>query len=265
MLNHSQLLVILGFLQKSIRQIALIAFITILMGKGLYSQSLGLNNSAPNAAAIIDATSTTQGILIPRMTSAQRDAISSPPTGLLVFVTDKTTGFHYYDGTKWVNMYSPSSCIVKRKTTDESVCGTGGGCSQNVGTTLQDDDELVIPLQANQAYAIEGFLFLIANGATPDLKIGFTLPAGATMIIGYHANFSDNNTNIATDILTASSASSNRIPSAGAKENPVFVAGSVVMGNTAGNLKLQWAQFQNSDPTSVTVRASSYLKATLVQ
>ncbi|MCX6292402.1 MAG: hypothetical protein NT126_11665 [Bacteroidetes bacterium] len=230
------------------------------------AQSLGLNNSSPNASAILDATSTSKGILIPRMTSAQRDAIASPATGLMIYVTDKTIGFYYYDGTRWVSMYSPSSTIIRRKSTDETVCGTGAGCTQHTGTTLQNDDELAVPLQANQSYIIEGFLFMIASGSVPDCKLGFTVPAGATMTLGYHANYGDNNTSIATDILTAAGTAGSIIPNNGAgKENPVFISGSITMGSTSGNLQLQWAQNSNSNTQNTTVRANSYLRAMLVQ
>lgn len=240
--------------------------IMLITSETLQGQSLGLNNSSPNASSILDATSTSKGILIPRMTSAQRDAISSPTNGLLVYVTDKTTGFYYFDGIKWVSMYSPSSTIIKRKTIDEVVCGTGGTCSQRTGTTLQNDDELAIPLQANESYIIEGFLFMIAGGSNPDCKIAFTLPAGATMTLGYHSNYGDNNTNMATDILTVSGSASSNIPNSGSgKEAPIFISGSVIMGSTAGNLLLQWAQNSNHNTQTITIRANSYIRAMLVQ
>lgn len=55
---------------------------------------------APDASAIFEAESTTKGILIPRMTKAQRDAISSPAAGLLIYNTD-TGGIDKYNGTRW--------------------------------------------------------------------------------------------------------------------------------------------------------------------
>ncbi len=48
---------------------------------------IGFGTATPNARAIIDLTSTTQGFLPPRMTTAQRDAISSPPAGLMIYNT----------------------------------------------------------------------------------------------------------------------------------------------------------------------------------
>jgi len=55
-----------------------------------------------DASAVIQADSTTQGFLPPRMTTAQRDAISSPAEGLVIYnTTTKTNDFR--DGTNWVN------------------------------------------------------------------------------------------------------------------------------------------------------------------
>lgn len=58
--------------------------------------------STPDAAAILDVQSTSKGMLIPRMTEAQRGLIASPPTGLLVFQIDANTGFYFYDGSSWI-------------------------------------------------------------------------------------------------------------------------------------------------------------------
>ncbi len=62
---------------------------------------IGINTNAPNASSALDVTSTTAGILIPRMTQTQRDAIGTPATGLMIYQTDATTGFYYYNGTAW--------------------------------------------------------------------------------------------------------------------------------------------------------------------
>jgi len=66
-----------------------------------YAQ-VGIGTTTPDASAALDITSTTKGLLIPRMANAQRQAISSPVAGLMVFVTDVDGGrFMFYDGTEW--------------------------------------------------------------------------------------------------------------------------------------------------------------------
>ena len=62
-------------------------------------------SSAASASAVLEASSTTQGFLPPRMTIAQRNAIASPITGLMIFCTDNFGGeIEVFNGTNWVNM-----------------------------------------------------------------------------------------------------------------------------------------------------------------
>ncbi|MCR9290971.1 MAG: hypothetical protein NXI23_26680, partial [Bacteroidetes bacterium] len=75
---------------------------------GLSAQiSINTDDSNPDASAILDVKSTSLGVLVPRMTTAQRNLISSPATGLLVF--DTTTGsFWFYNGS-WIDLSSSLS------------------------------------------------------------------------------------------------------------------------------------------------------------
>lgn len=62
------------------------------------SNTAGL--ATPNSTALLDLTSTNRGLLIPRMTTSQRDAISTPASQLLIAnTTDKTVDM--YNGTSW--------------------------------------------------------------------------------------------------------------------------------------------------------------------
>ena len=66
------------------------------------SAQVGINNSSPDASAALDITSTTGGLLMPRMTNAQRLAIETPAAGLIVYVTDFDEGtFMFHNGTIW--------------------------------------------------------------------------------------------------------------------------------------------------------------------
>ncbi len=59
---------------------------------------VGIGTSSPNSKAVLDLTSTTKGLLVPRMLASEKTAISSPATGLLIYQTDGTAGFYYYTG-----------------------------------------------------------------------------------------------------------------------------------------------------------------------
>ena len=68
---------------------------------------VGINNINPVASAVIDMVSTTRGLLIPRMTLTQRNAIASPAAGLQVIVTGETGG-------EFVSMYNSSLAAWQR-------------------------------------------------------------------------------------------------------------------------------------------------------
>jgi len=74
----------------------------ILLYPNLYSQ-VGINTdgSAPTGSSILDIKSTSAGLLIPRMTETQRNAIGSPATGLMIYQTDGIKGFYHYNGSAW--------------------------------------------------------------------------------------------------------------------------------------------------------------------
>jgi len=65
------------------------------------SGAMIVNSTTPQASAILQADSTTQGFLPPRMTNAQRSAISSPAVGLMVYCTDAVEGLYINKSTGW--------------------------------------------------------------------------------------------------------------------------------------------------------------------
>jgi len=73
---------------------------------------VGIGTITPDASAQLDVSSTNKGVLIPRMNRAERDLISTPATGLLIFQTDETPGFYYYSGTAWGPLVSVGSSAI---------------------------------------------------------------------------------------------------------------------------------------------------------
>ena len=53
---------------------------------------VGINTENPDASAALDITSTTGGLLVPRMTAEERDAITTPSQGLIIFCSDCASG-----------------------------------------------------------------------------------------------------------------------------------------------------------------------------
>lgn len=85
--------------------ILLITISTLVFPVYIFCQtgSVGIGTTTPHSSAALDVQSTDKGMLVPRMTTAQRTAISNAATGLLVF--DNTTGtFWFYNGTVWTEL-----------------------------------------------------------------------------------------------------------------------------------------------------------------
>ncbi|MBI1288328.1 MAG: hypothetical protein GC178_12210 [Flavobacteriales bacterium] len=68
-----------------------------------FSQNVGIGATSftPNDDALLELRSTTSGFLLPKMTQAQMNAIVGPTEGLIVYQTNGTKGFKYYNGSAW--------------------------------------------------------------------------------------------------------------------------------------------------------------------
>lgn len=138
--------------------------------------------------------------------------------------------------------------LAAYKASDQSVTSS---------VTLVNDSALVIPLAANAVYDFE--LFLVINGpalGTGDFKMGWTYPAGTTMVYA-RAGFDTTNTwvfnkTLQTDVVAFGTTGSG-VP-------VIRCSGTVVTAATAGNLQLQWAQ-NTSSTTATVVKAGSDLTA----
>lgn len=118
-----------------------IAFLFSIQQSQAQSVAVNTDGSTANSSAILDVKSTGKGVLIPRMTRAERNAIPSPATGLMVFQNGPdSVGFYYYDGSSW-------SWVVSNSNADSLAWTTKGNTGTNtashfLGTT--DNKALVI-------------------------------------------------------------------------------------------------------------------------
>ena len=82
-------------------------FLTLLVIStvSIAQNNVGIGTTTPDASAVLELSANDKGVLIPRLTTAQRTTIVSPANGLMVFDTDLDC-FHYYSTgtTAWVNL-----------------------------------------------------------------------------------------------------------------------------------------------------------------
>lgn len=110
------------------------------------AQNIGINSTGatPDASAMLDVASTTSGILIPRMTAAQRTGITSPAKGLLVYQTTGTPGptehFWYYDGTSWRPLFTDRIGWSTTGNAGTAVATNFLGTTDNVGLRIRTNN-----------------------------------------------------------------------------------------------------------------------------
>lgn len=147
-----------------------------------------------------------------------------------------TTG---YSWVLWSSGY-PTGSIKIPKVSDETI---------DTSTTLQNDDELFFPVDANKVYAVTGVI-RFTTGTTPNIKFTWAAPAGATWVFRSQGNGASG--------TWESSGSATKTPN-GAATHLIFVFwGHVVVAGNAGVVQLQWAQ-NTSDGGDTTVNAGSYI------
>jgi hypothetical protein len=150
----------------------------------------GIGTTTPNASSLLEIKSTTKGLLIPRMTLAQRDAIAVPPavppTGLLIYQTNSTPGFYYYNGTAWT--------AVSPKNSGWSLTGNAGTDSSInfVGTT--DAHPLVFRVKNQKAGWIDHNAAMANTGYGYQSLLANTIGVQntATGFAAMHSNISGN-------------------------------------------------------------------------
>ena len=113
---------------KKVKQAKLFLFIFLLIATVSSQAQVGIGTATPAASAQLDVSSTTKGFLPPRMTTVQRNAISSPAAGLIIYNTD-CNAFNYWNGTAWV----PFPSNANAPATAGSITGSLTPCQNATG------------------------------------------------------------------------------------------------------------------------------------
>lgn len=123
---------------------------------------VGIGTAMPDPSSVLDISSTSQGLLAPRMSSVQRAAIVSPANGLLVFDTTDNS-FYFFEGGSWKRLSSSKSRtkykLVQSVTDLTQELAAGGGSTYLLSTDfLYEINGTIIfdfPINLNGAY-VEG-------------------------------------------------------------------------------------------------------------
>ena len=132
-------------MKSTILKISIILYIFLSSLHGLYAQvAINETGSDPDASSILDISSNNKGLLVPRLTTIQRNAIASPATGLLVFDTDTET-FWYKEASVWVEIKSGNAGILTDVDNDTKI-----EVEQNA-----DEDKIRFSVGGNEALHID--------------------------------------------------------------------------------------------------------------
>jgi len=158
---------------KLVLSIFVSAALLLLSNNKITAQNIAINGTgtAAVASAMLDITSTTSGLLIPRMTAAQRAAIGTPAASLLVYQTDAGTmgiGYYFYNGTTWVPFGTNNG---------------GWGLAGNAGTAIATNfigttDAIAFAIRTNNT---EKARFT----TTGEFVVGSATPFAGDIISGY--------------------------------------------------------------------------------
>jgi hypothetical protein len=156
----------------------LFSFLTLFVFSFAFSQQgVGINTdgSNPDASAMLDVKSTTKGLLIPRMTSAERTRIVSPAVGLLVYETTSNAVWTY-NGTAWEKLGGGTQWTTSSNNIYNSNSGNVGIGTNNPEEKLHLSGNMRINgtnpiIQFQQSTVNKGFLQLSGN----NLRLGTNL------------------------------------------------------------------------------------------
>lgn len=142
--------------------------------------------------------------------------------------------------------------IFADKTADETVTSS---------TTLQDDDQLFLPVAANARYLMDAF-FIYTGAGDPagGLRMGWTGPSGATMKwtnFGTSQNVSPTLVNY--NVVVENIGGARGVGTNGATEMSCQPRGRLATAGTGGTLRLQWAQGV-SNATGTVLKAGSCVR-----
>ncbi len=163
---------------KTIRKIVILL---IIFNSSITKAQVGIGTTSPDASSILDVSSSNKGLLLPRMSTAQRDAIATPSEGLMIYNTN-TNCLEINSGTSGVPNWN---CIVGESTVGIAIGNFQGAYINSVAFTASNKIEVTI---TNNETSSVDFTFsnsdLTLSGTSSGLSIATTFPTSVTLATG---------------------------------------------------------------------------------
>ncbi len=159
----------------------------------LWAQGVGIGILQPDSAAILHLESTSKGLLLPRITPAQRDAIQNPPWGLVIFNTQDSV-LEYFNGRCWLPAYAENCDDCNFTLTVNPAQGTVDHINtqsvqatvtltQIAGTPQPIALQVYSTLPPHTSYTFNPPLLVGSGSATLTIEVEPIAPAGTYPII----------------------------------------------------------------------------------
>lgn len=164
-----------------------IIFTTILFTTLFFSLQaqvkIGPPAGAPDPSAMLEITGTDRGLLIPRLTTAQRDLIANPAQALMIFNTDIQC-YDYWTGSEWLNF----GCADQGNGSAEPDCSSLTAIGTYTQGTLLDQSTNYLTVTIDVAQLGTYNYSTFANGMIFSASGTFTtLGTQSIQLVGYGA------------------------------------------------------------------------------
>jgi len=211
-----------------------------------FTGTVAIGTTNPSSSAALDITSTSQGLLLPRLTYAQKTAISNPVAGLILFCSDCGTSgeMQLYNGTNFVNMVGanaqfalPTLSATSASTAITSSSFTTGGSIESDGGAFVTDRGVVWNTSTNPTISFstkttDGTGIGDFSSSVTGLTSGVTyyVRAYATNSVGtkYGPEITVNSAQAVATLATTAAASSITATSASSGGNITYNGGATV-------------------------------------
>lgn len=148
--------------------------ISSLISLPVISQNVGINDSgnSPNSSAMLDIDANDKGVLFPRLTTIERDAINSPAVGLMIFNLDCGV-LNYYFNNDWKEIGTPDLAGVAGP-----IAGSTTPVQNETGVSYS-----ISPISnvTNYVWTVPSDASIVSGQGTPSIVVDFGVNDGDIM------------------------------------------------------------------------------------